>query len=86
MANLDRNAIIDLYANRTSKCTHTNYPDGWGIGFDTVHGHMYIYSVPCGGLFAQDWDANITQISGTSQFSGINSKSVKNWLDNKILR
>ena len=81
MARLDRHDIHSLYDERTGKCTHTNDADIWGIGFETELGHLFIYSVPAGGLFCQDWHGDVHQMEGTCQFSGKTSQAVKRYMD-----
>lgn len=81
MARLDNTKIRWLYNDRTSKCTHTNGTDVWGIGFETENGHLFVYSVPTGGLFCQDWQGEVHQVEGACQFSGKTSQAVKRYMD-----
>ena len=81
MARLDRYSIKCLYEDRSGRCSHTNDLDVWGVGFDTSSGRLFIYSTPYGGLFCQDWEGEIHQMTGTCQFTGTTSQAVKRYMD-----
>ena len=83
MARLDRYKALSLYEERTSRCTHVNGADVWGIRFDTPRGGLFIYSAPGGGLFFQDWQGEVHQMEAC-QFIGKTSKAVKKWLDEVV--
>ena len=70
MARLGRFEIFTLFETRIGGLEYVRYPDIWGVGFETRYGHIFAYSRPDGGLFYQDWDGDIHQITGTCQFWG----------------